>query len=200
MTSLEQTNQLTRSSPLGSPTSQPDVEAALTTPEPPAAIITALNPRRTSENPFSPLSSDSPPDLLASTAGTLLAAISHALPPASSADVKPPKIVVNSSMGVGDSWRAMAWPMRLVFRHSTMRVTLQDHGRMDALIRNSGLPFVLARPARLLDGGASDVRALPDDGSGAGWNPTVTRGSVATWLVDAAESTQWDGMSPVIIN
>ncbi|KND94140.1 hypothetical protein TOPH_01287, partial [Tolypocladium ophioglossoides CBS 100239] len=189
----------------GTPTSQADVQAALVTPGPPAAIITTLNPRRTSENPFSPLSPDSPPDLLTSTARILLAAIADALPPesppsTSSAGKKSPKIVANSSMGVGESWRAMSWPMRLVFRHSTMRITLQDHDRMDALVRNSGLPFVLARPARLLDGGARDVHILPDDGSGAVWNPTVTRASVARWLVDAAESTEWDGKSPVITN
>ncbi|KAM4059236.1 NAD(P)H-binding domain-containing protein [Hirsutella rhossiliensis] len=181
----------------GSPTAQPNVEAALRTPLPPAAIITALNPRRTSENPFSPLAPDSPPDLLARTARVLLAALDRVSP---SHRRQQPKIVVNSSLGVGASWHAMAWPTRLLFRYSTMRLTLRDHDDMDLLVRRSGRPFVLARPARLVDGVARHVKALPDDGSGCGWNPTITRSSVAGWLVTAAESSQWDGKSPVLVN
>ncbi|GJN75189.1 TrkA-N domain-containingdehydrogenase [Purpureocillium lilacinum] len=189
----------------GTPTSQSDVERALATPRRPDAVITALNPRRTSDSPFSPLrpGGDSPPDLLPETARILLAAIARVFPSSSARAATaspPPKLVVNSSFGVGSSWRAMTWPMKLIFSHGAMSVTLRGHNDMDALVRGSGLPFVLARPARLIEGAPSSVTALPDDGAGCGWNPVITRHSAARWLVQAAESDTWDGTSPVIVN
>ncbi|UNI19828.1 hypothetical protein JDV02_005978 [Purpureocillium takamizusanense] len=200
---------------LGTPTSQADVERALATPRLADAVITALNPRRTSDSPFSPLrpGGESPPDLLPATMRVLIAAVTRVFPSSSagaagaagaaaaaSPVAPPPKLVVNSSFGVGSSWKAMLWPMKLIFSHGAMGMTLQSHNDMDALVRNSGLPFVLARPARLVEGAPSSVRALPDDGTGCGWNPIITRHSASRWLVQAAESDEWDGTSPVIVN
>ncbi|KAJ6441778.1 TrkA-N domain-containingdehydrogenase [Purpureocillium lavendulum] len=196
----------------GTPASQADVERGLVTPRPAAAVITALGARRTSDSPFAPLRpDDSPPDLLASTTRVLLAAIARVFSSsesdggpdsktASSSMPAPPKVVANSSFGAGSSWAAMTWPMKLIFSHGAMRLSLQGHNDMDGLVRGSGLPFVLARPARLVDGAPSAVRALPDKGHGCGWNPVITRHSAARWLVQAAESDQWDGIAPVIVN
>lgn len=190
----------------GSPTSQSDVETALTTPHFPQAIITTLNPRRTSDNPFAPLSADSPLDLLESTTRILLAAVDAVMKRSTNkSSLKKPKLVLNSSFGVGESWKAMIWPMRLIFSHSTMKLTIADHNRMDALVRQSGLPFVLGRPARLVDGpsatveGRQQVKALADDGAGCGWNPTISRASLGRWLVQAAETDEWDGKAPVLM-
>ena len=125
---------------------------------------------------------------------SLLAAVAAVRP------ARPPKLVINSSLGVGPSWAAMFAPFRLVFRYSTMRVGLLDHGRVDGLVRAGGLPFVLARPAMLAEGPAGEVRVWPDDGKGIPWLGRITRESVAAWLVDAAETTRWDNRAPVITN
>ncbi|PNP40398.1 hypothetical protein TGAMA5MH_07725 [Trichoderma gamsii] len=176
----------------GTPTSLQDVQTALSTPSPPSAILTTLNQRRVSENPFSALSPDTPPDLLTSTATILLSAI------ANTAFNKPPKIVVNSLYGARESMANMSFLFRAVLEHSTMKIAIKDHNSMDELIRKSGLPFVFARPARLTEGPAEAVRVWPDDGQGVGWNAAISRASLAQWMVKAAEASEWDGKSPVL--
>lgn len=95
----------------------------------------------------------------------------------------------------------MTLPVRLIFRHSTMRSTLEDHSRMDEVVRQSGLTFVLARPARLVEGESKGgLKALGDDGKGCGWNPTANRASLAKWMVEAAETETWDGRAPVLVD
>lgn len=72
---------------------------------------------------------------------------------------------------------------------------------MDEIVRQSGLTFVLARAARLVDGQeAGDLKALSDDGKGCGWNPTTNRGALGRWMVEAAETDTWNGKSPVLID
>ncbi|RFU79454.1 N domain-containingdehydrogenase [Trichoderma arundinaceum] len=178
----------------GTATSLQDVQTALAAPTLPSAILTTINQRRTSENPFSPLSPDSPPDLLTSTAQILLSAI------AATPFERPPKIVVNSLLGAGESFDSMSWPFRAVLSHSTMKLTIRDHNNMDKLIRDSGVPFVLARPARLTDGPAKGVKIWPDNGQGCGWNAAISRASVGEWMIRAAETNEWDGKSPVLTN
>ncbi|PTB70034.1 NAD(P)-binding protein [Trichoderma citrinoviride] len=196
----------------GTPFSEKDVLKALTTPRPPTAIITTLNQRRTSESPFAPLSPDSPPDLLASTTKTLLAALTtllhqqgQAFPAAAAAAL--PKIVVNSLFGARESWASMIWPLRAVMSHSTMKLAIKDHNAMDRLIRESelGLTYVFARPARLTEGPPAGeeevkVKVWPDDGKGCGWNAAVSRQSLGAWMVSAAETDEWDGRAPVLTN
>lgn len=178
----------------GTPTSQEDLSQALTTPRFPDVIITTLNQRRVTESPFAALHPDSTPNLLTSAMQALLNAITQV-------GVTPlPKLVVNSTQGVGESWNSMNLPVRLVFQYSTMRIALADHEELDKLVRASGLRFVMARPCRLVEGEAAEVKVWPDCGKGCAWMPTITRGSVARWLVDAAEGDEWDGRAPVVTN
>ncbi len=65
---------------------------------------------------------------------------------------------------------------------------------------SAGLGYVLVRPAMLTEKEAAPVRVLLDDGAGAGFMPSVSRKSVAGFLLDAAEKEIWDGKAPVIIN
>ncbi|UKZ62480.1 uncharacterized protein TrAtP1_003727 [Trichoderma atroviride] len=176
----------------GTPTSLQDVQTALSTPSPPSAILTTLNQRRVSDNPFSALHPDTPPDLLTSTARVLLSAI------ANTAFSETPKIIINSLFGARESMDNMGWLFRAVLTHSTMKIAIKDHNNMDELIRKSGIPFVFARPARLTEGPAEAVRVWPDDGQGVGWNAAISRASLAEWMVKAAEASEWDGKSPVL--
>lgn len=182
----------------GTPTSQADVEKALQTPRLPQAIISSLNPRRTSENLFAPLSPESPVDFLEDTAKILVAAVKavFAGQPASTM----PKIIINSSLGVGSSWSGLPMIFRFVFLISTMRLTIKDHDNMDKVIRDSGLPFVLARPARLDEEPAKGLRVLPDNGKGVGLSASASRQDVGEWLVKAAEVNTWDNTAPVLVN
>jgi len=81
-----------------------------------------------------------------------------------------------------------------------MRFGLRDHGAAEDSLRASGLPFVLARPVRLTDNENLPVCEFPSSGNGLSWNPSVSRASVAEWLVSAAESKTWDRMKPILAN
>lgn len=178
----------------GTPSSQSDLEHALTTPRVPDVIITTLNQRRVTESPFAALHPETTPDLLTAAMTTLLKALA-AVGPATV-----PKLVVNSSQGVGPSWNSMNLPTKLIFKHGAMSIALADHENLDKVVRESGLKFVMPRPCRLVEGPATNVKVWSDCGKGSPWMSSISRGSVGKWLVDAAESSEWDGKAPVITN
>ncbi|CAF3489065.1 hypothetical protein SNK03_004336 [Fusarium graminearum] len=177
----------------GVPTSESDITQALTTPQAPQVVITALAQVRVTESPFAALRPDTTPDFLAVSMKALIAAINNSNSPK-------PKIVVNSSQGAGSSWSSMNLPGKMIFSHGSMGMGLKDHNVVDRLVRESGLVFVLSRPVMLAEGEAKPVKVWPDDGKGCAWMPKITRESVGKWLVDAAESSEWDGKSPVLSN
>ncbi|WAO89175.1 NAD(P)-bd-dom domain-containing protein [Fusarium falciforme] len=180
----------------GSPTSQPDLEVALQSPTPPDTVIFALGHRKTGTSPFAATAPDCPHDLMESSTKALLNAIK------ATNLIKQPKLIVNSSQGVGASMASLSAPIRFALNYSkALRTGLDDHTNVDALVRESGLPFVLARACRLTEGAVTTIRAWPDDGRGApGWSAAVSRASVAEWLVDAVEGSDFDGKAPVLTN
>lgn len=181
----------------GTPTSQLSVQSALTAASTlPDAVITTLSLRRTSDSPFAPLSPDTDPNFLSAAMRALIDAVHAEYTDAA----RMPKVVINSSVGVGDSWAAMSLPFKALFSISSMRFGLRDHGSAQAILEASGLPFVLARPVRLTESDAAPVREFASTGEGLSWNPSVSRASVAEWLVDAAEDGRWDGTAPVLAN
>ncbi|CZS79667.1 unnamed protein product [Fusarium graminearum] len=177
----------------GVPTSESDITQAFTTPQAPQVVITALAQVRVTESPFAALRPDTTPDFLAVSMKALIAAINNSNSPK-------PKIVVNSSQGAGSSWSSMNLPGKMIFSHGSMGMGLKDHNVVDRLVRESGLVFVLSRPVMLAEGEAKPVKVWPDDGKGCAWMPKITRESVGKWLVDAAESSEWDGKAPVLSN
>ncbi|UZP36920.1 hypothetical protein NXS19_004736 [Fusarium pseudograminearum] len=177
----------------GVPTSESDITKALTTPQHPQVVITALAQVRVTESPFAALRPDTTPDFLAVSMTALIAAINNSNSPK-------PKIIVNSAQGAGSSWSSMNLPGKMIFSHGSMGMGLKDHNVVDRLVRESGLVFVLSRPVMLAEGDAKPVKVWPDDGKGCAWMPKITRESVGKWLVDAAESSEWDGKAPVLSN
>lgn len=167
---------------------------ALKTPQPPQVVITALAQVRTSESPFAPLHPDTSPDFLSSSMRALLAAIEKANP---SSQIK---IIINSAQGVGASWGSMNFLGRMIFSHGSMAIGLKDHNEVDRLIRSSGVAFVSPRPCLLTEGDSKVVKVWPEDGRGCAWMPKISRASVGKWLLDAAESDEWNGNAPVISN
>ncbi|TQV94735.1 TrkA-N domain dehydrogenase [Cordyceps javanica] len=200
----------------GSPLRQADVERALTSPARADAVLVTLGLARTSGSPFAPLRPDTTPDFMSRAVRTLLAAVDAVFLPPGSATAAPadtaapastsaPKLILNSTLGAGDSWSALSWPFRLLFSQTPMRFGVADHNLVDHLVRGSGRRFVLARAGRLteqkkLSEPSAPVRVLPDNGKGLGLADALTRQSLAQWLVLAAEQDAWDGTSPVLIN
>ena len=175
----------------GTPLNAADVEHAVASApsnDRVTAIVVTLNARRASDSPFAkPIS---PPRLLADTHQNLIAAMrSHP-------EIR--KIVTMSAWGVAESSKEMPWSFRLLFRKTNMAAQFADHDATDRELKDSGVVFVLVRPVRLSDGEKKEVKVYGDVGKGLGMFQSISRRSVAAFLIDAAEATEFDRRTPVV--
>lgn len=181
----------------GSPLNKTDISTALAaSPSPVDAVITTLNPRRASDSPFAAVDpTDSPPRMMADSMADVLAALREG--DNASEGVK---IVALSALGAGSSAPHAHCLLRLLFRHSNMRFTYEDHDAVEEeLVRQQqAVPYVLVRPTRLVEEDGGTARVFDGDGT-VGMMETISRGAVARFLVDAAESDEWDGKAPIIV-
>ena len=77
----------------------------------------------------------------------------------------------------------------------------EDHGLVDKELKESGMDYVLARPVMLKEGDAKPIVEHGNVGDkGVGLTSGITRKSVAKFLVDAAQKSDWDKMTPVLTN
>lgn len=109
-----------------------------------------------------------------------------------------PKLVVMSLFGVGDSFKNNNFLMRWVFNNSAMDKTIEDGNAVDEAVKSSGLTYVLVRSTALMGEAATPIRDLGDSGEQAGFMPSISPVTVASFLLDAIPSDQWDGRTPVI--
>lgn len=111
------------------------------------------------------------------------------------------KIVTMSAFGVADSGKEINCLVRMVLRKTNMAAQFADHDAVDKeMKKKEGLNWVLVRPCMLKEGPSLPVRVLGDSGKGAKMMSSITRRSVAVWLVDAAETNRWDKRTPVLTN
>ncbi len=120
------------------------------------------------------------------------------------------RLLTISAFGVGSSNANVFLPMRLVLNHSPMAVGFTDHNAVEKLVREAGkgkeeggwgLKWTLVRPCMLSDKEEMDIKVLGDDGHGAGHLPSVSRKSVATWVIrEGIEKAEWVGRTPVLAN
>jgi nucleoside-diphosphate-sugar epimerase len=172
----------------GSPLVYADVERAVqATKETPSAIVSTLGQTRESGNPWS--APTSPPRFMADAMTNVISAAKT---------FKIPKLVVMSMFGAGDSMRNLNFLMRPVMSWSNMLQTVEDHNLVDKLVKESGLDFVLLRPAMLKDGLATRPQYVGEEGEAAGFMPSISPRTVAQSLVHAVTSSEWDGKTPVI--
>jgi nucleoside-diphosphate-sugar epimerase len=183
----------------GSPLSTPSIEAAITTPSLPDAIIIALASVRTSDSPFS--KPTSPPRLLTDSHARVLEAMRKF-------GIK--RLITISAFGVGDSNKNVVLPVRLVLNYSSMAYAFEDHGEVEKLVRRTAgewkregreLEWTLVRPCMLNDKEAAEVKVLGNDGKGAGLMAGISRGSVVRFMVERClEKGEFVGCTPVICN
>jgi uncharacterized protein YbjT (DUF2867 family) len=62
------------------------------------------------------------------------------------------RVIVTSSFGVGDSADQAGWFVRHVVLPTWLRGSTEDKAAMEAVVRASGIAFVILRPAMLIDG------------------------------------------------
>lgn len=174
----------------GHPQSEADVEKAFTAAgDTPDVVIIALSNARTSDNPFA--KPTSPPTLMHDSHLSVIGAMKKH---------RKCKIVTLQALGVGDSYSNLFWLVRLLVRFSNLKITYKDHEMVEGVVKDSGVNYVLVRPIRFVDGSSKHVRFYGNKGDGIGSFDAITRESVATFLLDAAEKSDWDGSTPVISN
>ena len=99
------------------------------------------------------------------------------------------RLVVLSAMGVGESRGLTNFFVDKLVISFLLKAPFEDHERQEALVRASGLDWVIARPGRLTNGPAraryvkkTALEAVPS---------SISRADVADFLVSAAESDTW---------
>lgn len=176
----------------GSPMELSSIIAAIEATGPndkPEAILITLNTARTSDNPFAKLIS--PPRLLTTS-------VSNALEAMKQHGIR--KIVYLSAFGVGSSYPNMLSAMKLLMRYSNLGKAYEDHEEAEKVLRPSQVDWVIARPVMLTDKDQVAVVEHGEDGATAGWVPSISRASVASYLIDALGSEKRVETSLVISN
>ena len=172
----------------GTPLNMADLEKAMrATKDRPVALVSTLGQTRKSGNPWS--APTSPPRFMAD-------AIKNAIAVAKKFSIQ--KLIVMSMFGVGDSFKNLNIVMRGIMNYSNMAQTVEDHDLVDKLVKESGLNFVLVRPAMLKDGGDGPVKDLGDRGEKASFMPSISSKAVVSVLLEAAEMPNWDRRTPVL--
>jgi len=101
------------------------------------------------------------------------------------------RLAVLSALGVGESRSLLNVLMRVLVIDGLLRPAFLDHGVQEALVKASGLEWVIARPGRLTNGPARRrsvktelLEKVP---------PAISRADVADFLVGACERSEWLG-------
>lgn len=177
----------------GTPLTQADISKAFANAprsDPIRAVISTLNTGRTSDNPWA--KTTSPPTLMADSVRNTLAVMREY-------GVK--KMVVLGTNGTGSSRVNSGWFFNWVVDHSNLKITFDDHYEVQKLLeaeaqRDGDFKWVDVRATGLGSGEKKEVKEFGNEGKGVGW--FVSRKSVAGFLLDAVEGSQWDGQTPVI--
>jgi uncharacterized protein YbjT (DUF2867 family) len=101
------------------------------------------------------------------------------------------RVVVLSALGTGESRKLANFLVDKLLISWLLKLPFADHERQEALLRESGLDWVIARPGRLTNGPARKqyvkrTEIVPVPGS-------ISRADVADFLVEATEVDQWVG-------
>ena len=172
----------------GTPLEMEDVRKAFIQTKPEVVIVTLSAPRA-SDSPFAAVIS--PPRLMADSTANVVAVMK---------EFNTPKIVIMQAFGVGESWVNMHCVMQLLMKKSNMIYQYDDHNLVAKETQASGENYVFVRPSRLVEGEAKEIKGYPDHGKGVPVLTAISRGSVAKFLVEAAEKGDWDNTAPVITN
>lgn len=92
------------------------------------------------------------------------------------------RLVVQSSLGVGDSMELMPAPARL-FARTVLGKALADHAEQEAAVTASGLDWTVVRPGGLSDGPATGSYIAQETAEGRPMKGMITRADVATHIV-----------------
>lgn len=96
------------------------------------------------------------------------------------------RLVVQSSLGVGDSMSLMPAPVR-VFARTVLGKALADHGEQEAAVEASGLDWTILRPGGLVDGPATGTSVAQTTTEGRQMKNRINRADVAAHIISILE-------------
>ena len=141
------------------------------------AVLSALGiKRKTPWNPWSALAS--PPNLTTRVAERLVEAMPRH---------NVHRVVVISAAGVGESARHMHPLIRWMIYHSSVAASYEDLQEMEAVFARSGLDWLAVCPTTLVAGPPTGSVQVVDR---YGMRSRISSGDVATWMLDAVETTE----------
>ena len=127
---------------------------------------------------------------------TLLSTATRALVSAMKAE-QVSRLVCITGMGAGDSAGHGGFIADNVIFPLLLKKVYADKDRQEAIVRDSGLDWVLVRPSILNNQpGRGSVRALPDISGFHGGS--IARADVATFVLDQVRADTWLHRSPLI--
>lgn len=166
----------------------------------PLVVISALSPRRTSENPWAaPHPTDSPPRMMADSIANVVAVLRGV------DSSREKKIIHVSALGVGATGPNANWLVRAVIDHSNFRLAYEDHEAVDGELKAAGdagiIRWVVPRPARLTSGGQGGQYKIWPVEDGMVWlSAKSSMVALARFSLDAAEGSEWDGKDPIVLS
>lgn len=92
------------------------------------------------------------------------------------------RLIVQSSLGVGDSLELMPAPAR-VFARTVLASALADHAEQEAAVAASGLDWTVVRPGGLSDGPATGAYVAQETTEGRPMKGRISRADVAAHIV-----------------
>ena len=107
------------------------------------------------------------------------------------------RVIVTSAFGVGDSADQVGWFVEHVIVPTWLRGSTEDKAAMEAVVRASGIAFVIVRPAMLTDDAATgNVKVF----QGHETAHKITRADAAQFCVDQPTSDEHLGRAVTIAN
>jgi putative NADH-flavin reductase len=101
------------------------------------------------------------------------------------------RLVVLSALGAGESSALLNPLLQFLLLKLFLKAPYSDHGRQEALVKESGLEWVIARPSRLTDGPANgryektaELKKVPS---------LITRADVGAFMAEACVTDTWVG-------
>jgi nucleoside-diphosphate-sugar epimerase len=108
-----------------------------------------------------------------------------------------PRVIVISSFGVGDSADQAGWFVEHVILPTWLRGSTEDKAAMEAVVRASGVAFVIVRPAMLTDDAATGIVKVF---RGHDTAHRIARPDAAQFCVDQLTSDEHVGRAVTIAN
>ena len=105
------------------------------------------------------------------------------------------RIVVQTGAGAGDSFSRMPLSVQMLIRDTGLKAVYEDHKGQEQALMDSGLDWTVVRPVTLNDGEEGRIRVIQGPISES---YTISRKSVAKFLVDCREKAEFFGKALVI--